>query len=354
MPPLGGNLPQARRGETASTALAAAARAAIEARCVMARTNPRNWDLVRDRILRECRRPSFAEAAEYKVPRGYNQDGSRKFIYGPSIRFVEVALRSMGNIDADQQTIYDDDERRIVRVTVLDIETNTAYRRDISMTKTVERKSLREGQVSLGERRNSYGDRVYLVEASEDELMMREGALVSKAIRTLGERFVPSDLIDEALAICAETCQAKDKENPDDRRRRLLDSFSRQGVSPADLSEYLGHDTSSIQPAEMDDLRTMYRALKDGQAVWADILADALEARERRATAAKTGNENGARGRAATLAKIADLRLQNPGRYAEVCAEFNVPPKSSDWQKSIPEDVLGEFLTALRKEGAQS
>ena len=46
--------------ETASAAVAAQSKAMVEARYIMAMQRPRNWDQVRQDLIKECRRPSFA------------------------------------------------------------------------------------------------------------------------------------------------------------------------------------------------------------------------------------------------------------------------------------------------------
>jgi len=122
----GGLVPQShtlmQSNETASAVLAAQARAVIEARYLIAINRPRDLDVVREKLLKECRRPGFAEVAIYKKPIG-------KGVEGLSIRFAEAAIRYMCNIDISQQTIYDDAEKRIIRVSCTDMETNTPYPR---------------------------------------------------------------------------------------------------------------------------------------------------------------------------------------------------------------------------------
>src|SRR5581483_11459353 len=44
--------------ETAAQVLAEQAKAAVQARYIMAMKNPRDWDVVRQRLLKECERPS--------------------------------------------------------------------------------------------------------------------------------------------------------------------------------------------------------------------------------------------------------------------------------------------------------
>ena len=70
--------------ETTAGALAAQAKAAVEARYIMAMQRPRDWDQVRLSLLKECDRTNFAEVAIYRKPVGQG-------IEGPSIRFAEAA-----------------------------------------------------------------------------------------------------------------------------------------------------------------------------------------------------------------------------------------------------------------------
>src|SRR5690242_15706526 len=90
--------------ETAGTAAAAQAKALVEARYTVAIRFPRNEDEVRQKLLKECRRPSFAAVAIYRKPIGQG-------IEGPSIRFAETAMRLMKNITVETMTVYDDREK---------------------------------------------------------------------------------------------------------------------------------------------------------------------------------------------------------------------------------------------------
>jgi hypothetical protein len=252
-------------GETAASTVAAQAQAAVQARYVMALKRPRDLDDVRVRLLKECRRPGFAEVARYHKPVGEG-------IEGPSIRFVEAALRCYGNVYPETTTIYDDERKRIVRVSVTDLEANVTYTRDVTVDKVVERSKLRPGQTPLSVRTNSQGNKSYLVTASEDDLLNKEGALVSKALRTLGLRVIPGDLVDEAMALVYETLANSAAKDPDAERKKLADAFARLGVMPSDLKVYLGHELDQSSPAEIVGLRTLYQAIKDGEATWAAAL----------------------------------------------------------------------------------
>lgn len=150
--------------ETAAHAIAAQAKAAIEARYLLALRSPRNWDEVRVRILTECRRPSFAhnDSVLYFKPIG-------KGVEGLGIRFVEAAFRAMTNVMPETLTLYDDPTRRIVRVAVTDLEANLTYSRDLTLSKTVERAKPGGNGEYLSVRTNSKGEAVYTVLATEDE-----------------------------------------------------------------------------------------------------------------------------------------------------------------------------------------
>lgn len=257
-------------GNAATKALEAKARADIEARWIMALRRPRNLDDVRQDILAECRRPGFADVAIYSVPRGETR------IEGLSIRFAEVAVRCMGNMQPDAVTIYDDETTRIVRVTVTDYETNVTWSKDITIKKTVERKYLKKGQRSHGERENSYGERVYVVDATDDDVNTKEAALVSKAARTLILRSIPGHIQDEAFNVCAKIAADKTAKDPDAARVAMLDSFAGLGVKPSEIEQYLGHTTERMAPVEVESLRRLFVSIRDGETSWADALGEAI------------------------------------------------------------------------------
>jgi hypothetical protein len=243
--------------------LAAQAKAVIEARYVMAERHPRDLDVVREKLLKECRRPGFAQDARYKI----SNRGE-----GFSIRFAEAAIRLMGNISVEQMTIYDDNEKRMVRVTVADCESNIAYFGDISIKKTVERKTHRDADEVIGMRQNRKGETLYIIVATEEEIFSKTNALISKAIRTNGLRLVPKDITDECEQQCAETMRQKDAKDPDAARRNIFDTFTQIGIAPDQLKTYLGHDAAVLTPKELQDLRALFRGIRDGETTWREIM----------------------------------------------------------------------------------
>jgi len=316
-----------RTGETTATALATQARASIEAAYIMAANRPRDLDTVRVRLLADCKRPGFAKVARYAKPVG----GQR--IEGPSIRFVESALRLMGNVASDATTIYEDADKLLVRVEVLDLETNTAYRTTLNIGKTVERSKVRDGQEVVGQRQNTSGRIVYIVRATEDDLANKIAAAVSKATRTLGLRVIPGDLVEEGQEQCIVTMESDAASDPAAARKKIADAFASIGVMPDALAQYLGHELSSCSPAETVDLRTVFAAIRDGETSWSVI----MESR-RAARGEDSGGQQGTGGKVAGLrAKVAPKApTREPGDDGD-----EPPPAKAAKPEAPPVDVDG-------------
>lgn len=254
--------------ETASSAVAAQAKAGVQARYVMAMQNPRSWDEARVRLLRECSRPGFAEVARYSKPVG----GSS--IVGFSIRFAEAALRCAGNMLIESMTIYDDADQRIVRVSVTDLESNVSYPKDIVIRKVVERSRLSDGQTPISVRTNSQGRKTYTVQATDDDLLNKENALISKALRTAALRMIPGDILDECEARIIETVKNRVTADPEAERKRIVDGFAALNVMPQRIVEYLGHPIEEVTPAELADLKLAYASIRDGEATMAAMIEE--------------------------------------------------------------------------------
>lgn len=257
-------------GETAASAAAAQATAIVQARYVMALRRPRDWDDVRVRIMKEVERPGFAAVAWYFKPVG---DG----VQGLSIRFAEAAMRCMGNLLPEAPIVYDDPKRRILRVTLTDLESNLTWSKDVIIEKTVERRFLKKGQTALQVRTNSKGEITYLVAATEDELGAKEGALVSKATRTLALRILPGDIQDEARKRILEIRSGEAAKDPDAARKKVVDAFALLNVLPSELKRYLRHDIGTASPAEIAELRDVYTKIAAGEATWAAVIAERLD-----------------------------------------------------------------------------
>lgn len=288
--------------ESASSAVASQAKAMVEARYTMAMHRPRNWDQVRQDLLKECRRPSFAnnKSAYYRKPIGAGVEGL-------GIRFVEVALRCMTNVLIETSMIFEDVAKEVHRVSVTDLESNVTYPLDIKVSKTVERNKKADDGSYISVRKNSYGRDVFTIPANDDDLLNKRAALISKAIRTLGLRIVPGDLCDEAEEIIKAVRLNEAARDPEAERKRIVDAFGDLGVKASQLAEYLGHDIGSCSPAQLVNLRGLYGAIKDGEATWATVMENKAEQGEgKKPVTLPTVTEEGFKAKKAGWKKIID------------------------------------------------
>lgn len=264
-----------RSSELASVAVASSARAEVEAAYVMALRNPRNEDDARAKIMRACSSPLFAAKARYRKPAGKKEVApgrwEESFVIGPSVRFAEEMLRCWKNVLTQQTAIYDDANKRIVRLTTRDLEANTAYSKEITLDKTVERSSDK-GREVLGQRLNSWGKIAYIVKATEDELTMKESALASKIIRNNGLRLIPQHIIDEAMELVEKIVKDKIAKDPDAERRAILDGFTKRGVMPSEVERFIGCPSVQFSTENLVTLRDMLTSIEDGHATWAEYI----------------------------------------------------------------------------------
>jgi len=268
------SMEKSRSGELAQTADAARAKAEIEASYTVAIHRPRSIADARTRILEACKRSRFAASAKYKKPIGGGT------VDGPSIRFAEEIAKLFGNIRTSADTVYEDDDVRKIRVSATDMETNLQHAIEISMRKVVERKKIRAGMEVLAERENSQGQTVYLIKATDDDMLSKTQAQVSKALRTVLLRLIPQDIIEEAMDVVSETLRSGVAKDPAKHQKAIADAFSGIGVRPGDLEAYLKHPLDATTPAEIEDLRAIYNAISSDETTWQEFIAESDDSME--------------------------------------------------------------------------
>jgi hypothetical protein len=255
----GNNLP------AAAEALKAQAIARVQARVMQALARPRDTEAFRVKMLSECKRPGFAEAAKYSKPMGGEK------VEGPTIRFAEAALRLYGNLDCELVVVSSDDKGATIRCTVTDLETNSTDSQDAFVGKTVERRDP-GGRTPLNVRRNSNGKATYTVEATDDEFRPKFNSEASKVRRGRILAMLPADIVDECLEACDQTCANENAKDPQAAIRKMVDAFNAIGVSPTELKEYVGKDLERVTPKEFENLRATFNGLKAGETTWAAVM----------------------------------------------------------------------------------
>lgn len=255
-----------RTGETAIAAVAAQAQAMIQARYIMAMRNPRDLDEVRVKLLKACERPGFADSAWYRKPVG-------KGVEGLTVRFAEEASRCMTNISKDAMVVYEDDDQRIVRIFVTDLESNDSNSLDVVVTKTVERSKVPEGETPIRVRTNAAGKATYILRATDDDVLVKQQSLLSRIRRNLILQVLPGDIVDEARTRIKEIRLGDAAKDPEGAKKKVADAFAGIGVMPGDLKKYLGHELASCSPQEIVDLRAVFTAIKTGESNWQEIMS---------------------------------------------------------------------------------
>lgn len=268
-------LARTQANELAAQAVGARVQALVQAKFVMAAKMPRSLDVVRTAMKKRCQDPQFAAKARYCVERGNKKDPQTgqwvtNYIEGPSIRFVEEMTRHFGNIELSTTTLYDDEDKRVIRGEAIDYESNSSWSKEITVTKTVER-SKPKGEV-LGRRTNSYGKAVYILRATDADFEPKEGSAISKALRTLALRLLPGDIVAEMERLIIKTQETEDAKNPDAARLAVIDGFANIGITPEQLAEYLGHPTDTMSAEEIKRLRGFGVALAEGAITWRDLM----------------------------------------------------------------------------------
>ncbi len=251
--------------DPATIAAAEMAKKRIELAYFMAERKPRHEQNAWNKILSACERPGLARKAIYSKPVG----GSS--IEGPSIRLAEEIIKLWGNITVSTQVVYEDGAKVRINVMVVDLETNTQYAKDINIAKTIERKNT-TGRTVVGERINSSGSTVYIVEATDEEMLNKLASAESKVIRNSGLRLIPSDVIDDAVRRCYATMEKDDAVDPGAANKRLMFEFGKLGVEPRDIELYIGCTMSQMDDKQRNELRGVFRAIKDGETTWAAAL----------------------------------------------------------------------------------
>lgn len=295
-----------RSAETAQTAVAEHAKANVQARFMVALNKQRNVEDARQAIIKTCKRPRFAAKARYCKPvygakacgkigcpmaeRGKrSRDGVQQcgHVCGLSIRAADELVKLFGNIQTEQMTIYEDEDQRIIGIACTDLETNITKAQSFTVKKTIERRKVKDGQEVLGDRLNSYGDKVYIVRATDDELMIKEAAAASKIRRNLELQMIPADILDEADEVAFETTLHEDAQDPDEAKRKVLDAFAAIGVQPSQIEAFLGHGSDGITAQELQLLRAMWSTINDGSSKWSDYMDTDEEGQAQQSEVAK-------------------------------------------------------------------
>lgn len=214
---------------------------------------PRNEQDVEAELMKECKRPAFAEKARYRFPRG---GGS---VEGPSVNLARTAARLWGNLYYGARTTDMNAQTFTVEGYAYDMQTGAFHNKGMAAKNLILRtKPSKE-----------YGGKTGWLQPNErdsGELQMRVSA---KAERNAILEVLPRDMIDRLLdqvkkTLAAESGKgmAKDK---DAFLRLMVQAFRDVGVTGKQLEAWSGAKLDLITHDQVADLKGILKAIQDGE-----------------------------------------------------------------------------------------
>jgi hypothetical protein len=247
----------------------------VRAMITMARDMPRSEEAAYAALIRSCRRPSFATAALYKFPRGSKKDNDGNWVKnnveGPSVGLAREFARCWGNLQYGFGIVRDDDNSRTVRGFAWDMETNTRKMQESTFEKLIQRK---QG-----------GQTVWIEPDERDlrELTNKHGAICE---RNCVLQLLPKDYLEDAMTECKSTVVNAAAKDPDAQIKAIVLGFSDLNVPVEQIEFLLGHPIGQSSPAEIADLRGIWKSIADGNSRWAEYVQNDAGAGQ------ATGDEN--------------------------------------------------------------
>jgi hypothetical protein len=262
----------------------------LKAAMILAARKPRRVDVFRLRMLEDCKDLTFAAAALYQKPVGKKKDPKtgewvQEYAINFSVRFIEAALRAFGNTRVFEWVTYEDAQRAKIHVLVMDVEDNNGYGTDRVIEKVVERRQP-QGRTVRGQRPNSFGDTVFLVDATADEFRNLWGAERSKLRRDNAQRLLPFHILAQCRAQIEKTVADHSIKHPDEARNQVLDAFYALGITPEEIEQYMDKPVKGMLEPDLKELRAIYTGLKEGEYTWAELVRMKAEPAEQAAGAA--------------------------------------------------------------------
>jgi hypothetical protein len=214
--------------------------AEAQGRLLIAKRFPRDEAAAFARAMDACRRPSLADVANYRFPRGGQS------VEGPSIRLAEELARCWGNIAYGIRELSRREGESEMEAFAWDQQTN------VISTQTFTVRHLRDkrgGPEALKDERDIY------------EVTANMGA---RRLRARILAVLPPDLVDAAVEQCRETMKNGSDKPLADRIREMTQAFTKLGVTAEMLAGRLGRQLDTATPDDLADMRGIYQGIRDG------------------------------------------------------------------------------------------
>lgn len=213
--------------------------AEIQSRLMVAKSCPRDEVAAIDRIKTACQRIGLAEKAEYSFVRGGSE------ISGPTIDLLTVVANHWGNVDYGFRELSQQNRESTVEAYAWDLETNS--KRTVVFTVPHKRYTNR-GVTELTDPRDIY------------EMVANQA---QRRVRACLEAIIPPDVVEDAVSECRSTIKSRVEITPE-RLSKMLDAFSKYGVTKEQIEARIGRRLDSMQPAQFLSLGRICKSLADG------------------------------------------------------------------------------------------
>jgi len=213
--------------------------AEVQARMIIARSNPRDVIRATDLILQDCTRPTLAQGALYQYSRGGTD------ISGPSIRLAEAIAGRWGNIASG----------------IKEISRNEGYSECIAYAWDLESGYYDERQFQVRHWRDT----------NRGGYQLRDERDIYELIANMGQRrkravlltVIPGDVVEAAVEQCEETLRSSADTSPD-ALKKMVEAFGAYGVTQDMIEKRIQRRLEAVRPAQIIQLRRIYNSLKDG------------------------------------------------------------------------------------------
>ena len=213
----------------------------VQAAVFMAKRFPRDENMALARIAKSCQRRGLAEKAIYSYPKGGQN------VTGPSIRLAEAISQSWGNIQSGVVELEQRPGESVCMSYCWDLETNTRDTKIFTVSHSIQTK---KGSKMLTDPREIY------------EHVANQGARRKRACILA---VIPKDVVDSAMEACQKTLASGQKEPLIDRLRKMVNVFQAELSVPLEcIEKYMGYKLDSFTEMDMNTLRGVYTAIKDG------------------------------------------------------------------------------------------
>lgn len=209
----------------------------VQAKMILARTNPRDRRLAMELILQDCTNLDLAKEATYSYARGGTA------IQGPTIRLLETIAQRWGNLEHGIEELSRSPGSSECRAYAWDMESNNAVERKFQV------KHVRENGKLITDEREIYN------------LVANLG---QRRKRSCLEAVIPKEVLNAAEQQCEETLIAKADLSPANLKKMVELFTSSFGVTQKQIETRIQRDLPAIRPAQLVQLQRIYQSLRDG------------------------------------------------------------------------------------------